>query len=416
MGDLDAALGADARRDARRQGDGLRHAGRARRRARRARSLRGRARGGRAGARAAAARRSSRRCTTAPRRTRPPTIRAPTSTSRASRRNAQRECVGRFEAFLRRLGVLDDDARRAAARATPRRRCARGSPPPRPSRRAGPALALRARVRRPAARDRRAREVRVAELTLVEAVNDALHTELARDDIGAGARRGRRSRGRRLPCRRSGLHDRFGPDRCVDTPLAEAGLLGAAVGLCMAGCARVRDAVRRVLVSLPRPADHACRPLPLADARRDRLSDHDPHALRRRRPRARAARRLARGLLRAHARDQGRDPVDAGRREGPARRRDPRPRPGRRLRAEARLPDRARRGARGRACRSARQGADRARRRRGDAASRTARWSPSASARRTAAGHLVRGRRHPLAAPARRARRSSPRSRRPAAS
>src|SRR5881409_1746427 len=33
----------------------------------------------------------------------------------------------------------------------------------------------------------------------------------------------------------AGLRDRFGPDRCVDTPLAEAGLLGGAVGLCMAG-------------------------------------------------------------------------------------------------------------------------------------------------------------------------------------
>jgi pyruvate/2-oxoglutarate/acetoin dehydrogenase E1 component len=33
----------------------------------------------------------------------------------------------------------------------------------------------------------------------------------------------------------AGLRDRFGPDRCVDTPLAEAGILGTAVGLCMAG-------------------------------------------------------------------------------------------------------------------------------------------------------------------------------------
>src|SRR5678816_2090663 len=33
----------------------------------------------------------------------------------------------------------------------------------------------------------------------------------------------------------AGLRDRFGADRCVDTPLAEAGILGAAVGLCMAG-------------------------------------------------------------------------------------------------------------------------------------------------------------------------------------
>jgi pyruvate/2-oxoglutarate/acetoin dehydrogenase E1 component len=33
----------------------------------------------------------------------------------------------------------------------------------------------------------------------------------------------------------AGLRDRFGPDRCFDTPLAEAGILGSAVGLCMAG-------------------------------------------------------------------------------------------------------------------------------------------------------------------------------------
>src|SRR3954452_22908342 len=33
----------------------------------------------------------------------------------------------------------------------------------------------------------------------------------------------------------AGLRDRFGPERCVDTPLAEAGILGSAVGLCMAG-------------------------------------------------------------------------------------------------------------------------------------------------------------------------------------
>ena len=74
----------------------------------------------------------------------------------------------------------------------------------------------------------------MAELTLVEAVNDALHTELARDgdvmvlgeDVGRAGGVFRAT---------AGLRDRFGPDRCVDTPLAEAGLLGGAVGLCMAG-------------------------------------------------------------------------------------------------------------------------------------------------------------------------------------
>jgi len=74
----------------------------------------------------------------------------------------------------------------------------------------------------------------VAELTLVEAVNDALHTELARDDsvLVMGEDVGRAGGVFRAT---AGLRDRFGPDRCVDTPLAEAGMLGAAVGLCLAG-------------------------------------------------------------------------------------------------------------------------------------------------------------------------------------
>jgi pyruvate/2-oxoglutarate/acetoin dehydrogenase E1 component len=74
----------------------------------------------------------------------------------------------------------------------------------------------------------------MAELTLVEAVNDALHTELARDDdvLVLGEDVGRAGGVFRAT---AGLRDRFGPERCVDTPLAEAGILGAAVGLCMAG-------------------------------------------------------------------------------------------------------------------------------------------------------------------------------------
>ena len=74
----------------------------------------------------------------------------------------------------------------------------------------------------------------MAEKLLVEAVNDALHVEMERDetvllmgeDVGRAGGVFRAS---------AGLRDRFGPDRCVDTPLAEAGILGTAVGLCMAG-------------------------------------------------------------------------------------------------------------------------------------------------------------------------------------
>src|SRR5881409_506702 len=74
----------------------------------------------------------------------------------------------------------------------------------------------------------------LADLTLVEAVNDCLHVELERDSnvLVMGEDVGRAGGVFRAT---AGLLDRFGPDRCVDTPLAEAGILGAAVGLCMAG-------------------------------------------------------------------------------------------------------------------------------------------------------------------------------------
>ena len=76
--------------------------------------------------------------------------------------------------------------------------------------------------------------VATRELLLVEAVNDALHVELARDDsvMVLGEDVGRLGGVFRAT---AGLRDRFGDDRCVDTPLSEAGILGAAVGLCMAG-------------------------------------------------------------------------------------------------------------------------------------------------------------------------------------
>ena len=74
----------------------------------------------------------------------------------------------------------------------------------------------------------------MAELSIVEAINDCFHVELERDPsvLVMGEDVGRAGGVFRAT---AGLRDRFGPDRCFDTPLAEAGILGAAVGLCMAG-------------------------------------------------------------------------------------------------------------------------------------------------------------------------------------
>ena len=70
--------------------------------------------------------------------------------------------------------------------------------------------------------------------TLVEAVNDALHVELERDaDVLVLGEDVSRLGG--VFRATAGLRERFGPERCVDTPLAEAGILGTAVGLAMAG-------------------------------------------------------------------------------------------------------------------------------------------------------------------------------------
>jgi pyruvate dehydrogenase E1 component beta subunit len=72
------------------------------------------------------------------------------------------------------------------------------------------------------------------ELSIVEAINDCFHVELERDSsvLVLGEDVGRAGGVFRAT---AGLRDRFGVDRCVDTPLAEAGILGSAVGLCMAG-------------------------------------------------------------------------------------------------------------------------------------------------------------------------------------
>jgi pyruvate/2-oxoglutarate/acetoin dehydrogenase E1 component len=74
----------------------------------------------------------------------------------------------------------------------------------------------------------------MSSMTLVEAVNDGLRGEMARDDavMVLGEDVGRLGGVFRAT---EGLLEEFGPDRCVDTPLAEAGIVGTAIGLALAG-------------------------------------------------------------------------------------------------------------------------------------------------------------------------------------
>src|SRR5438128_12620240 len=74
----------------------------------------------------------------------------------------------------------------------------------------------------------------MAEWNIIQAVNDALRLEMRRDprvvvlgeDVGKFGGVFRAT---------AGLYEEFGPDRVIDTPLAEGGIIGAAIGMAMYG-------------------------------------------------------------------------------------------------------------------------------------------------------------------------------------
>jgi len=74
----------------------------------------------------------------------------------------------------------------------------------------------------------------MADLTLVQAINLALAQEMEADDrvILLGEDIGVNGGVLRVT---EGLQKRFGPERVVDTPLAESGIMGTAIGLAMGG-------------------------------------------------------------------------------------------------------------------------------------------------------------------------------------
>jgi pyruvate/2-oxoglutarate/acetoin dehydrogenase E1 component len=71
-------------------------------------------------------------------------------------------------------------------------------------------------------------------MTMIQAINQALAQEMERDDriIVLGQDVGRNGGVFRTT---EGLFDRFGPERVMDTPLAESGIIGASIGMTALG-------------------------------------------------------------------------------------------------------------------------------------------------------------------------------------
>ncbi len=71
-------------------------------------------------------------------------------------------------------------------------------------------------------------------LNLVEAINTTLHQQMEKDPriIVLGEDVGKNGGVFRVT---DGLQKKFGEDRCVDTPLAESGIIGASIGLAVSG-------------------------------------------------------------------------------------------------------------------------------------------------------------------------------------
>ncbi len=80
----------------------------------------------------------------------------------------------------------------------------------------------------------------MAELNVVEAIRDALAYEMERDErvVVLGLDVGKLGGVFRAT---QGLLERFGPERVVDTPLAEAGIVGSALGLAISGLVPVAE-------------------------------------------------------------------------------------------------------------------------------------------------------------------------------
>ena len=204
------------------------------------------------------------------------------------------------------------------------------------------------------------------EMNLIQAVNDALKVEMRRDRARRRAGRGRRPVRRRVP-----------RDRRPAGRVRRRSLHRHAARRVRHHRHRDRDGALRPAARSPRSSS-ATSSIPAFDQIVNELAKfryrsggeypgagRGPHAGRRRHPGRALPLAVARGVLHAHPRAEGRLPVEPDRRQGPARQRDPRRRSGDLHGAEAHLPRSRRptcprastrsRSARRRSCAKARQ-------------------------------------------------------------
>ena len=80
----------------------------------------------------------------------------------------------------------------------------------------------------------------MSRMNMVQAINDALRTEMRRDGrvVVLGEDVGKLGGVFRIT---QGLHEEFGDDRVIDTPLSEGGIIGTAVGMAMYGLVPVPE-------------------------------------------------------------------------------------------------------------------------------------------------------------------------------
>ena len=194
----------------------------------------------------------------------------------------------------------------------------------------------------------------MASMTMLAAIRETLLDEMARDErvVLLGEDVGRNGGVFRAT---DGALERFGPRRVFDTPISESTIVGASVGLSVAGLVPVAEIQ---FGGFTMQAYHQLVGQLAAFRYRSRGRYHVPgdaaQRVRRRRTHAGAPQRLGGGTVRARAGAERRGAVERGRRQGPPEHRGAQRRPGDRVRTDPVLPDDVR-SPRGRAPRTARR-------------------------------------------------------------